>query len=183
MKSPTPRSRHSNSPFTKEEQIWIVRNAADKSPITLRREFIIHFKKTNKHLVPRPDAFKAVVKRFDATGGVTSTFRDPIQTVRTPENVAKVAAYFEEDMTRSIREAMHDLGLKFSTIWRILRMDLHWKPYKFKRVQKLSPANQEARVVFCTWVLAKEIGFERKIIFSDEKFFVLEQAPHRQNDR
>ena len=76
----------------------------------------------------------------------------------------------------------HPVGV-FGTIWTILRKDLHWRPYRFKRVQQLSPANMEARVDFCHWVLAKEEGWERSIIFSDEKFFVLHQAPNSQNDR
>ena len=39
------------------------------------------------------------------------------------------------------------------------------------------------RSQFCSWILSKELGFEQKIIFSDEKIFVLHPAPNRQNDR
>ena len=183
VKSPTPRSRQKNTPFTKEEEIWIVRNAGSKGSMQIRREFIIQFSKSNKHKVPGPRAFRRIVERFDSTGGVTGQSREPIFAARTPENIEKVRNYFEEDCRRSIRQATRDLNLGFGTVWIILRKDLRWKPYRFKRVQKLSAQNKEARVDFCTWVLGRELGFETRIIFSDEKFFVLHQAPNQQNDR
>ena len=183
VKSPTPRSRRFDTPFTKEEEIWLVVNAKGLRYEELRREFIINFKKTNKHSVPKARAFKRVLQRFGVSGGTTGMKAVPVFAARTPENVAKVAAFFEEDYRRSISEAVNELNLAFSTIWRILRKDLHWKPYRFKRVQKLSPNNREARVSFSQWVLGKEAGWENRVIFSDEKFFVLHQAPNRQNDR
>ena len=182
MKSPN-RALRKDSTFKKERETWIVRNAGSKPIETLRREYITHFKITNKHKVPRADKFKRIVDRFDQTGGVTLLCREPIFLGRTKENIDKVEAFFEEDQQRSIRQATRELNLAFGTIWNILRKDLHWKPYRFKRVQKLSPKNKESRVTFCNWVLAKEEGWERRIIFSDEKFFVLHQAPNRQNDR
>ena len=71
VKSPTPRSRQKNTPFTKEEESWIVRNAGSKGSMQIRREFIIQFSKSNKHKVPGPRAFRRIVERFDSTGGVT----------------------------------------------------------------------------------------------------------------
>ena len=35
---------------------------------------------------------------------------------------------------------------------------------------------------FCRWILAKEVNFEQKTIFSDKKMFQLHPAPHCQND-
>ena len=182
VKSPTPRSRRKDSPFSKEEEIWVVRNGGSKTPTKIRREFIIHFNITNRHRVPDPIQFKRLLKRFDKTGGVTGQHGEPVLAARTPENVKRVRDFFEEDGRRSVREATRELDLAFGTVWTILRKDLHWRPYRFKRVQKLSPQNMEARVDFCQWVLAKEEGWERSVIFSDEKFFVLRQAPNRQND-
>ena len=183
MKSPTRRCRREDTPFQKNEEVWIIRNAGKKSLTQVRRDFIVHFGKTDRKKVPNRRAFARLVKRFDTTGGVTASSKEPTPWVRTPENIKKVADYFEEDYRRSIRQGMRALDLPFKTIWTILRKDLRWKPFRFKRVQKLSPANKEARVDFATWVLAREEGWERKVIFSDEKFFVLHQAPNSQNDR
>ena len=38
------------------------------------------------------------------------------------------------------------------------------------------------RCEFCRWILAKEVDFEQKIIFRNEKMFQLHPAPHCQND-
>ena len=45
---------------------------------------------------------------------------------------------------------MRDLDLTFKTG---PSYNLKWNPYRFKRVQKLSPANKETRVNFATWVI------------------------------
>ena len=91
MKSPTPRSRQNDSPFSKEEEIWIVRNAGDKPFVTVRCQFIIHFKKTNKHKVPRACTFDLLLRHFNKTGGVTGSRALPFVAARTPENIQKVA--------------------------------------------------------------------------------------------
>jgi hypothetical protein len=49
--------------------------------------------------------------------------------------------------------------------------------------QVLSDQNKIDRLTFCQWILKQEPGFEQRIIFSDEKYFVLRQKPHSQNDR
>ena len=45
---------------------------------------------------------------------------------------------------------MRDLDLTFKTG---PSYNLKWNPYRFKRVQKLSPANKETRVNFAMWVI------------------------------
>ena len=56
-------------------------------------------------------------------------------------------------------------------------------PFKFKKTQKLTPVNKELGITFCHWILSQEAGWERRVIFSDEKIFVLHQPPNHQNDR
>ena len=183
VKSPTPRSRRSDCPFTKEEQIWIVTNSAQKTPSQIRRLFIRDRNIVNKHKVPGRHAFKRLVDRFQTTGGVTGSNKGLPPFAVTPENVQKVETFFEENPTASISTAVRELGLSFGSIWFILRRHLKWRPYKYKKVNKLTPQNEEARRIFCSWILAKEVGFEQKIIFSDEKMFVLNPAPNMQNNR
>ena len=57
--SPTKRSRRRESPFTKEQEIWIVRRRALMTPTQLRRSFINQLLNPKKsyHLAPRPFAF------------------------------------------------------------------------------------------------------------------------------
>ena len=148
----------------------------------MRRLFIRSHNLSNHHAVPHKSSFERLVQRFNATGGVTGTNRGKTPFAVTPENIARVEAFFEENPTKSIAMAVRELDISFGSIWFILRRHLKWRPYKYKRVNKLTPANEEARREFCRWILAKEVNFEQKIIFSDEKMFQLHPSPHRQND-
>ena len=182
VKSPTRRSRRADCPFSKEDQIWIIQNSASNTPTQLRRMFIRHKNMLSHHLAPSRTAFSRLVHRFQSTGGVTGVNNGQTPFVATPENVDKVRSFFEENPTEGISSAVRKLKISFGTIWFILRRHLRWRPYKFKKVNKLTPANEEARRSFCRWILANEVNFEQKIIFSDEKMFQLNPAPHRQND-
>ena len=47
-KSPSRRSRRNDSPFLKEQEIWIVKNLGQLSITALRRRYIVHFQIANK---------------------------------------------------------------------------------------------------------------------------------------
>jgi hypothetical protein len=64
-----------------------------------------------------------------------------------------------------------------------VRKKLGWYPYKPKTVVPLTDAHKAGRVAFCNWFLEKPAGFEQKVIWSDEKWFVLKQKPNKQNER
>ena len=69
-------------------------------------------------------------------------------------------------------------------IWRILREQLKWKAYRPHTAQVLSEANKAKRLAACQWFIEQPIDFfEKQVIFSDEKYFVLRQGPNKQTDR
>ena len=47
----------------------------------------------------------------------------------------------------------------------------------------LSLAHKTARKTFCEWLLEQPEGFERNVIWSDEKWFMLRQSPNKLNER
>ena len=170
MKSPMKRSRRSDTPFSKEQEIWLILNCKGQSKMELRRAFIRHFAITNHNAVPAPNAFARIVKRFQATGGVTGACK-PEEfrfTARTPENIERVKTFFEESPRESIRGVMEKLNLSFATTWRILRLDLHWKPYRLHMTNRLTPENCLKRESFSRWLLTKGEGFLQKVISSNE---------------
>ena len=57
------------------------------------------------------------------------------------------------------------------------------KPYKTTRVQPLSDRHKEDRKTFCQWLLDHPEDFVQKIIFGDEKKWVLKYGANRQNNR
>ena len=187
-KSPTRRLRRQDSPFSKEEEVWIVKNAMvdgkwQRSGTALRQLFIVRFNISNHASVPKPWTFTRLISRFDATGGVTGQHIGKLPFVSTPENIKWVERFFTENPTSSLTIASRDLDISHTSLWFILRRKLNWKPHRYKRVHRLTPQNEAARSDFCRWILSQPIGFEQKIIFSDETMFVMHPSPNRQNDR
>ena len=182
-KSPTRRSRRKDTPFSKEDEIWIVQRSGFLKPMQLRRAFIKERRsRNNPHKVPDRKAFQRLVLRFQETGGVTGRCREPEETVVTPKNIARVEDFFTENPKSHIADAVVELQLSHTSIWRILRLRLKWKPYKPLRVNMLSEKNQADRVEFCRWFLAQGDEFPQRIIWSDEKWFVLHPAQNTKND-
>ena len=78
-----------------------------------------------------------------------------MRTVRTEENIASVSESVAEDREMSIRRRSQQLGLCYSTTWKILRKDLGVKPYKIQLVQELKPNDLPQRRIFSEWTLDK----------------------------
>ena len=99
MKSLMKISRRVDTSFSKDEEIWLVMNAEGKTKMQLRRAYIIHFGKTNKHKIPDPSAFARIVNHFKVTGGVTGCSKGDefCFTARMPENIERVRVFFEEN--------------------------------------------------------------------------------------
>jgi hypothetical protein len=96
-----------------------------------------------------------------------------------------VEQFFEDSPSASITDAIKDLGLSCGNIWQILCLNLHWYPYKLHMTNQLTPNNRVNRETFCRWILAKpDVNtFLQKVIWRDEKWFVLHPKPNRQNTR
>ncbi|CAF3422602.1 unnamed protein product [Rotaria socialis] len=89
---------------------------------------------------------------------------------RNPERFARKLAMEEDIDNRSMR--------------RILQIDLGLKPYQKRKLDGLSTKQTVARLKRCKALLAQHGSDDiRKIVFSDEKLFVVQQKYKRQNDR
>ena len=108
--------------------------------------------------------------------------KEPENSQITPQNIAAVEKYFTDNSKGHLRDASEELDISMTTIWRILRLELKWKPYKPLRVNMLTEKNKEDRVNFCKWYLDQEEDFGQRVIWSDEKWFVLQGAPNSKND-
>lgn len=63
---------------------------------------------------------------------------------------------------------------------------LRWKPYKTKEIQNTNHRNYLKRLEFSQWIIEKctsDSSFASRILFGDEKWFVLDSAPNSQNTR
>ena len=79
----------------------------------------------------------------------------------------------------SLTTLANSLGISISTAWRAVWKKLDWYP---RNVVPLPEAHKAARVVFSNWLLNQPDWFEEKVIWSDDKWFVLKQKPNQQNE-
>ena len=175
------RSFRRNSPFSKEQASWIVLKYGELKSLTqVRRAFRLHFFRDSNRNVPNLLAFNRLIQRFKVTASVRPA-KTPGRAPPPPDEVQKVEQFFTEHPKAHIRLAAKKLGMSFGKVWRILRSALKWKPYRPHLCQVLSPANKQSRLAACQfWLTHDESWFER-VLWSDEKWFVLQQAPNRKN--
>lgn len=174
-----------NSPFSNDEAIWIVlQYGALRSLTTVRRKFGTHFQKN--HNIPSRMAFKRLVDRFQTTGN-TSPSRPQGRTAVSEDLVQKVRhlvkPFQENRQSISVPTIAKSLHASTATVWRIMRKKLGWKPYKPHVSVPLTAAHKTGRHEFSKWLLQRPEGFEEKVIWTDEKWFVLNAAPNKQNER
>ena len=172
-----------NAVFSNEELCFIVRKFGEGiTAVQIRRAFRNEYHPKSPSKVPQISAFTRVLKRLHQNG--SSLTRTPKGRPPTDLNqIQNVKQFFEENPEAHIREASETLQLSTGTIWNILRKKLKWKSYRIHKVQCLSPSNKESRLNACQfWLNFSEEWFER-VIWTDEKWFVLKQAPNCHNDR
>ena len=177
--------KRTNSPFSNDEAVWVVfEYGALRSLTAVRRKFGTHFQKRNN--IPSKMAFKRLVERFEKTGntsppkpqGRTATPGDLIQRVR-----QLVKPFQDNQQSISVPLIAKQVNASTATVWRIMRKKLGWKPYKPHVSVPLTTAHKTGRREFSEWLLQKPAGFEEKVIWTDEKWLVLNTAPNKQNER
>ena len=171
-----------DSTFSTEESTFIILKYGEvKNYTDVRRAFRNKFLPRNPGKAPHLQAFKRVIDHFLQTASVRPQVpvgKSPLA----PEEIEAVKTFLAANPKAHIRSMVEALGMSFGKIWTILRKKLKLKPYKPHLTQVLTPLNMEARLAACSfWLTFTEEQFER-IIWSDEKWFVLHQSPNRKND-
>lgn len=171
-----------NFPFTKKESTFIIFKYGEcKSISKVRRAFRMAFFPTNPRKVPKLTAFHRVVDRFKTDASVRPKI-SPGSPPMSDDDIRRVKSFFTRNKKAHIRQAVQDLNLSFGTVWTILRKKLQWKAFRPHLAQILSAANKESRLAACSfWISFEEEWFER-VLWSDEKWFMLQNSPNKKND-
>ena len=171
--------------FNEEQRKFIVKSFARNNSATLvRRDYLLQYKisdgkERSKYAI---NDFIRVNNHFDRTGTVHSGPWQRPKPKRSQENVEKINEMLQQTEQLSVRKIAPQLQLSPTTVWRILRYDSKAKFYRPSTVQPLTQDHMNQRKVFCNWLLDKPEDFVQKIIWTDEKIFVLNQRPNRKND-
>ena len=171
------------SSFTDEQCRFIILKFGEvKSVLKVRRAFRLKYFQSSPRQVPHIRAFHRLIKKFENHGTVQH-LPTPAGKRASVDDVEKVKRFFENSPEASIRSAVAELALSYGRIWRILKQDLKWKAYKPHLAQALSSSNKISRLQACEFWLSQPEDWFQKVIWTDEKWFVLKQAPNRQNSR
>lgn len=125
------------------------------------------------------------IERLRGTGSIKDRPKSGRKrTVRTKKLIKAVRERIRRNPERSANKLASDMGKSRTTMQRILKEDLQLKPYKKRKVAGLSDKQRTARFERSKLLLKRhdEKSVEN-IIFSDEKFFIMERNLNSQNDR
>jgi len=158
-----------------------------ESYIKTMRAFCRNFKISPRKPIPSRNTLKLWVHNFREKGSVLKSKHPGQQrSTRTPENIERVRSAFQKSPERSHRKHAASLGMKASTIRRILHDDLNFHPYKILMTQELLPTDLTARLNFSQRLLLaieeNDVPLD-KILFTDEAHFYLHGDVNSQNMR
>ena len=125
------------------------------------------------------------LKQIRAIGTIdTSKPPGPSCTIRTKATIEKVRRRFSKGKKISERILARELKTSKTSIRRLLREDLSYRPYKIIKQRALTNEQKINRKRFAKWV---QNNFRkddiRKWLFSDEKVFDIDAVYNSQNDR
>lgn len=167
---------------TMEHKIFCVREFSRSESVTaVQRAFRRKFNVT-------PPTRKSIYhwnKQFDETGSLNKG-KSPGRPRVSEENVDRIRATFERSPMKSTRRASRELGLPQTTVWRVLRRRLVYKPYHLQLLQALRANDKVRRVEFCNAMLRnmeEDDSFLSRVIFSDEATFHINGKVNRHNVR
>lgn len=135
--------------------------------------------KINKMFVSR------TINRYNDTGSVKKRYGGgPKKIATNPDMIRKVKARIQRNPRQRARKIAEEMHISDRSIRRILKNNLHMKPYKIQKVHELNATQMKVRLE-----RAKELkrlhaaGEIPNIVFSDEKIFTIKQYVNKQNDR
>lgn len=142
-----------------------------------RREF-------HTELAPSRKTVARWVRNYRRTGSVDNIrVLERVKRARTEANILQVRNFLDENENGSVRRISQHIGISRESARLILKKDLDFHPYKWQKAQKLLPADHNARLEFCQWILQRGAGFLNNLIMTDESHFQLHGERNKQNLR
>lgn len=148
--------------------------------VTVQRNFTRRFNKP----APHRNCISRWVRQLQETGCLCPK-KSPGRPQTSAETVNRIQAAYVRSPKKSTRRASNELQIPQTTVWRILRKRLHFKPYKLQFLQSLKPEDMPKRRDFCI-ALQDRLGedeFADRLVFSDEATFHLSGKVNRHNVR
>lgn len=120
-------------------------------------------------VIPHRETFANVERRARETGKFFSNTRERVIAIRAQDEEL-ILNRIEDDPHISTRNLSRQTGISQTSVHRVIKRNL-LHPYHIQKVQELLPEDLVKRVDFCQFILHQEIGFQKKILFTDEACF------------
>ena len=132
-----------------------------------------------------PDTIKSCHQKLMTTGSIADMQRRGRNSVTSQiPTVEAVKSAFSEDASKSVRGVARDLDMSYSSVRKVLKTELKWRPWKPHYVQALYPDDLDRREEFAVHMLQwHEIWHELfdNILWSDEAVFHIDGFVNRHN--
>ncbi|CAI6366289.1 unnamed protein product [Macrosiphum euphorbiae] len=136
---------------------------------------------------PNESTVRRLMLKFKQTGSVQDVKTPTRQRSRRSRlNQAIVFDSVLTSPTTSLRRRSQQLAIPLSSLYRIMKIDLHLHPYKLQLTQELKAGDRGKRRQFVEWfhnMQVEDADFAMKIIFSDEAHFHMSGFVNKQNCR
>ena len=102
------------------------------------------------------------------------------------DDVERIQAHFLHNRKKSTGTAAKELSMSKTTVWRVLRKRLVFKPYQIQLVQQLSDEDHRCQLDLCLQLqdlMSSDDHFLEMVQFSDEATFHVSGAVNRRNVR
>jgi inhibitor of nuclear factor kappa-B kinase subunit alpha len=128
---------------------------------------------------------RRTINRLKETGSVDDRKRSGRRrAVRTPARIKAVGARIRRNPRRSQRKLASQMDVSRRSIQRIVKEDLGLTPFKRRKAHGLSKQQRKTRLERSKALLQRYADEDvERIVFSDEKLFVIEEHLNAQNDR
>ncbi|KAI6656176.1 hypothetical protein LOD99_1509 [Oopsacas minuta] len=125
------------------------------------------------------------IRRYNETGEVCDKARSGRPpSVTTPALQKLVRERIRRNPRRSMRKMAQELKVSESSVRKIVKVNLGMRSFRRKKVHFLSEQVKVKRLQRCKGQLRRHVNHDiKKIAFSDEKIFTIEEALNPQNDR
>ena len=168
--------------YDKEKRLFMVKKYCELKSYTLvRRSWRTNFK---NDIVPDVRTIKRTIDSFNKTGSVASLppLR-PTPSQKREDAKNQLKEMFSAHPSLSIRKASANTGMSYGMVRRVLKEDLHLKPYKLHEWHELLESDYEKRVKFADFFMGLPKNALTRLVCCDEAYFYLTRQIISQNDR
>jgi hypothetical protein len=165
----------------RETSFCVLEYHMSKSVVTVQRAFRAKYAKDS----PTDKTIRVWYKQYTETGCLCKQ-KSSIHPLTAEDDVERVQASFLHSPKKLTGTATKKLSMSKTTVWRVLRKRLMFKPYRIQMVQQLSDEDHRTLLDFCLRLedlVSSGDHFLEKVQFTDETTFRVSGAVNRRNSR